>query len=280
MLSNKRELANGKKYKEERFNRVEVMNNLARQDADFSKLSEYKDDGHAPLNLVQGSSAEDNVNVIYKYINDADIYKITQSQRQNDDWWQNDNRAYFTQDEIATFNYLYNTGNKEAAKTYYDNLVTTLNERMAENTGLKSTELAEDNPFGASAYSFLTNLQSTGGIVDDIGNKISGKPVDINSKNNIYSQTTQNMREVVGEEYASNWFNGAEIPIIGNVGKWLYDTAMSTGDSAINMAIGSAVGGAIGGAAGLSAGTTSKIVSAITSTIVGSEVATQNVIEA
>lgn len=279
MLSNKRELANGKKYKEERFNRVEVMNNLARQDADFSKLSEYKDDGHAPLNLVQGSSAEDNVNVIYKYINDADIYKITQSQRQNDDWWQNDNRAYFTQDEIATFNYLYNTGNKEAAKTYYDNLVTTLNERMAENTGLKSTEFAEDNPFGASAYSFLTNLQSTGGIVDDIGNKISGKPVDINSKNNIYSQTTQNMREVVGEEYASNWFNGAEIPIIGNVGKWLYDTAMSTGDSAINMAIGSAVGGAIGGAAGLSAGTTSKIVSAITSTIVGSEVATQNVIE-
>lgn len=177
-----------------------------------------------------------------------------------------DNRKYMTSDEQAKYNYLENTQGKDKAEEYFKVIEPELNKRMTASETQKAADFAEAEPVLASAQSIGYNVISGAGFVEDVGKTLSGQYIDTNSFLNLPS----NMRNTERQTVASN--------IDSDVGKWLYNTGMSAADSAVNIAISKGVG-SVAGAFGAGAETVNSIASNATSIIMGSQVATQTVIE-
>lgn len=186
---------------------------------------------------------------------------------------------YMTDDERKSIWYLYNTQGEEKAKEYYKALLRTLNKRMTQAVEQGNEEFVKNNGVGgailATAKSVGTNLLSGAGIVEDIIKNVSGERLDTNSVYHLNTRRTSAIRGAVAGEI--------ENPQLS----WVYQTGMSVADSAVNMAVSTAIGTLFGGeAGGAAAGVAETVsqaknaVSIISSIIMGSQVATQTVIEA
>lgn len=129
-----------------------------------------------------------------------------------------------TENEIATFNYIYATEGKEAAHQYYNYLLADLNYRQRLADEESWGQYAADNKLGASVLSVAMSpakgLSYLGQAVDYLED---GK-IDQNAAYNKISYIPSTIRAKVSE----NW---------GAVGSFAYQTGMSMADFLLNTAI-------------------------------------------
>lgn len=159
---------------------------------------------------------------------------------------------------------------KEAFKI----LKTLAEERAAREV---AKELPVISSVGTVAMAPARGIQGAISTIEDSGRVAKGETIDLFSPNKSLARSTRTIRGTVDKEYASKWFGGAEIPLVGNVGSALYNSTMSIGDNVVNMAVGAVVGKAAA-AAGASSAATNRIVSGLTSTLMASDATVNSII--
>ena len=223
---------------------------------DFAKNSKFV--GKEVSDVWEGIHLDlSNPDDVYRYINWPSGFKGA-----------NASVSWMNSDEISIYNYLYNTGKKEEALEYTKSIERRLNERNTNAITKGAQEYAKEHPFLASLKSVGTTLVSGGGVFEDIVKRLNDEPIDVNSPAHQFANETRAIRQTVGDS------------IDNEAGKFAYDTVMSAVDSAVVMALSYATGGAAGPALGASSSTVSSIVSTSSSLIMGSQVATNTVIDA
>lgn len=179
--------------------------------------------------------------------------------------------AYMTDDEVADYNYLYQTKGKEEAEKYLEYMGTELDARRAAGFSQWNSELAEKAPHLASAVSVPMNLASGVGLVgvglQNIRNQVTGeyKPINYYSPAmdaTVASTAIRGTRaQQLTDKYGTIQMDEKEHPLLSRIfnGKsWgdVYQLGMSMVDSAAAAGIGkgtglTAVGTALlGGSAG------------------------------
>lgn len=180
-----------------------------------------------------------------------------------------DNKRYMTDDEYKVYTYVYNTQGPEKAEEFFKSIEPELNKKMTEAQAQKEADLANSGLGGAivaSVKSLGYNFISGGGFIEDVVNYAAHKEVDTNSFLNLPANLSNAARQTVQKN------------IDNPVGQWIYGTTMSIADNAINMLVGKGVG-KVAGLAGASASTVNNVAANATSIIMGSQVATQTVID-
>ena len=188
-----------------------------------------------------------------------------------------DNKRYMTDDEYKVYTYVYNTQGPEKAEEFFKSIEPELNQRMTQAQAQKEYELGNEGFGGAvlaSLKSLGYNVISGGGFIEDVVNYATHNEIDTNSMLHMPSHLRDAERKGVSD------LIGEDNP----VGQWIYGTAMSVADNAINLAISKGIGkigGVVGNLGKLSAGaeTVNRISSTAASVIMGSQVATQTVID-
>ena len=190
---------------------------------------------------------------VYDYINNLEGARNQQHSRATIDR----DSPYFIYDhmkpeEIANYNYLYNTAGKEAANAYLEHLEYTLNQsRMAVTQG-NAALLANEAPVLASALSVPINLVSGIGALDVAGQNIvkgikemsTGEyagPIDYNRSAMNPTVTSSTIRSTVAQNIADRtgtiMLDESDHPVLSKIlnGKSLgdvYQLGMSMADSA------------------------------------------------
>ena len=104
-----------------------------------------------------------------------------------------------------------------------------------QNTSRKRVEKGGWSAAWENAKGLVTTpLRALNDISYAIGSAVSGD-VDIYSpliQDEIYYQT---VKDVTQKEYTSKWFDGYELPVVGNAGNLIYNTGMSVGENVVNM---------------------------------------------
>lgn len=227
-------------------------------------LEKYKD-----LQIIK--QREEKAAEYEKLANSPDFAELSKGEWNHID--ANDKMTYMTSEEQGIYNYLRNSGKEDEADEYINLIDRRLNERFTQANKEWAQNYATDHPWLASAMSLGSNLISGAGIVEDIGKRMVGEPIDVNSPMHYGANLTNALRSTVSDKY------------LGDVGVFGYDTVMSAADSAVNMAVASAIGGAVGavaetaGSAAASA-IAQKATSTTMSLVMGSQVATNTVIDA
>lgn len=158
--------------------------------------------------------------------------------------------ANMTDDERYTyFGLRAQEDGERKAQEYFDWLTKNgLSERRAEAQEKKNAEFAEEHPIAASIGSVGSNLWSgIGGVASAIGGMF-GMDVDENSPLFDATRSTQAVRQTVGNEIADKW--DFELPVVGNVGSFLYNTTMSILDNVAAVGLAGGITGNAGSAAG------------------------------
>lgn len=155
-------------------------------------------------------------------------------------------------EEIDTYNYIYNTEGEDAANEYLDYLEYTLNQRRAEGTRAMAQKMAAENPFLASLISVPINLTSGTGVIDvafqnlerNIHYAATGEysgPIDYNRDAMAGTVISSTIRKTRAEHYANKYgvikLNPEKHPVLSKIlnGKSLgdvYQLGMSMADSA------------------------------------------------
>ena len=213
---------------------------------------------------------------IYDYINDIDgtRKKIRESGDKNDGDAAIYNYSLMNEDEIAKYNYLYNTSGKKAANEYLAYLENDLKGRRQEEVAASNAAFATEHPHLADAYSVATNLVSGIGLLDIAGqNAVKGVkeavtgeyagPINYNSAamtpNTITTSIRQTRAQNIANKYGVIEINEEEHPIWSKVlnGKSfgdVYQLGMSMADSAaialLSPVLGSSGTVLLGGSAG------------------------------
>ena len=188
-----------------------------------------------------------------------------------------DNKKYMTDEEYSVYTYLLNNRREDDAEKFFNAIKPELNQRMTQAQAQKEYELGNEGFGGAvlaSLKSLGYNVISGGGIIEDVVNYATHNEIDTNSMLHMPSHLGDTDREGVSD------LIGEDNP----VGQWIYGTLMSVADNAINLAISKGIGkigGVVGNLGKLSAGaeTVNRISSTAASVIMGSQVATQTVID-
>lgn len=113
---------------------------------------------------------------------------------------------YMTEDEIATYNYLYASEGKKSAEDYLEYLAYYLDKQNMQRRAQEFSEFADEHPVTASLESVATSLASGAGLVDAAIQKgvagISGdyKPVNFNTAAMAPSVATQTIRGTVAQK--------------------------------------------------------------------------------
>ena len=153
---------------------------------------------------------------------------------------------YMDEDEIKTYNYLYNTEGKEAAGKYLDYIEYALNDRSTKRIAQSAAEMADRHPVVSSAASIPTNLVSGIGLADvawqNLKREFNGEyvPIDYNRGAMAPSVITSAIRGTVAQNIADSTgviaLDEEEHPYLGKIfnGKSLgdvYQLGMSMADS-------------------------------------------------
>jgi len=195
---------------------------------------------------------------LYDFINDIDGYRehIKNTSGPSRGYGEYEDYTRMNSDEIAMYNYLYNTKGQEGADEYLDALAPTLSQRSYDVREKVLTRMAKGNSALMSAVSvptaFVGNIMSGVDFADQtLRRALNGEAVDYNSAGQRAGAAAQILRSQVGEDIE----NDTDFTIGGkNVARFLYDTAMSGADSlAMNFLGGGAAGG--GALLGLGAAT-------------------------
>ena len=236
------------------------------QDAKYGGLSQEKDFAEESKRIdadrVRGLSGDLDYKIINNIDNERDIVASGLRTMQGGSNY-GKRLLQMTDDEIAAYNYLYNTQGKKAAKEYIEYLTPSLNAREMGDLQKHWENLAEEAPFIASVGSTLSNATSGLGFVDvsfqNARNIITGdyRPIDYNTPFMQPTVSTTTIRGTISENIADKTgrinIDPEKNPILASVfnGKSLgdvYQLGMSMMDS---VSVGYLPGGTIllGGAA-------------------------------
>ena len=220
-----------------------------RQRADFAEKSRYIPSGNGVLSVAKGANANTLMDhatgmyvdsgfadLEYDYVNRNERAKVYESsmgstsalkQTGMDTKWM----QKLTDDELAIYNYLYQTEGKDSASEYLDLMRGTLNQRQRAEEEAKWAKIAQEHPVLASGASVLLSplkaVSAIGQAVDYAGDR----KIDQNASYNRASYIGSAIRNQVTQEIQKNEKWGA----LGNFG---YQTAMSMGDFLMNGLVG------------------------------------------
>lgn len=136
--------------------------------------------------------------------------------------------AYMNEDEVRVYNYLYATEGKEKANAFLDEIEVMLTKRASDEQAQSIEKAIDEGGVGTSvAMSALSIPMNIGGGIFGAIDIIGGNPYGYFNQ---MSNQASAIRQSVGEniEEGTNWQIGNT-----NVSRFLYDTGMSIGDSAL-----------------------------------------------
>ena len=218
-----------------------------KNNADYETFSSAAEDKPtAGFGIGWGTSWWGKGDPVYDYINDIDGTR---------EKWNNPSTMghspysiydYMDEDEIKTYNYLYNTESKEAAGKYLDYIEYALNDRSTKRIAQSAAEMADKHPVVSSAASIPTNLVSGIGLADaawqNLKREFTGEyvPIDYNRGAMAPSVMTSAIRGTVAQNIADSTgviaLDEEEHPYLSKIfnGKSLgdvYQLGMSMADS-------------------------------------------------
>lgn len=209
---------------------------------DFAEKSQYKStaNGQEKFNAWSGTYSNSGFDdIAYDYINrneEARSRQMLSDIQSNASLLGLDNseRREMTDDEIATFNYLYaqDTANGDAehknAYAYIDYLTGDLNYRQRAKAEEEWAAYAKEHPVGSSAFSILESPLKGLSYLGQAADYLSDGEIDQNAGYNKFSYINSTIRNEVNTIVEDNW---------GGVGSFAYQTGMSMGDFLLNTAI-------------------------------------------
>lgn len=209
---------------------------------DFAEKSQYKStaNGQEKFNAWSGTYSNSGFDdIAYDYINrneEARSRQMLSDIQSNASMLGLDNseRREMTDDEIATFNYLYaqDTANGDAehknAYAYIDYLTSDLNYRQRAKAEEEWAAYAKEHPVGSSAFSVLESPLKGLSYLGQAADYLSDGEIDQNAGYNKFSYINSAIRNEVNTIVEDNW---------GGVGSFAYQTGMSMGDFLLNTAI-------------------------------------------
>ena len=212
------------------------------ENPDFAEKSQYKStaNGQEKFNAWSGTYSNSGFDdIAYDYINrneEARSRQMLSDIQSNASLLGLDNseRREMTDDEIATFNYLYaqDTANGDAehknAYAYIDYLTSDLNYRQRAKTEEEWAAYAKEHPVGFSAFSVLESPLKGLSYLGQAADYLSDGEIDQNAGYNKFSYINSAIRNEVNTIVEDNW---------GGVGSFAYQTGMSMGDFLLNTAI-------------------------------------------
>lgn len=209
---------------------------------DFAEKSQYKStaNGQEKFNAWSGTYSNSGFDdIAYDYINRNEKARSRQmlSDIQSNAsllGLDNSERREMTDDEIATFNYLYaqDSANGDAehknAYAYIDYLTGDLNYRQRAKAEEEWAAYAKEHPVGSSAFSVLESPLKGLSYLGQAADYLSDGEIDQNAGYNKFSYINSAIRNEVNTIVEDNW---------GGVGSFAYQTGMSMGDFLLNTAI-------------------------------------------
>lgn len=209
---------------------------------DFAEKSQYKStaNGQEKFNAWSGTYSNSGFDdIAYDYINrneEARSRQMLSDIQSNASLLGLDNseRREMTDDEIATFNYLYaqDTANGDAehknAYAYIDYLTGDLNYRQRAKAEEEWATYAKEHPVGSSTFSVLESPLKGLSYLGQAADYLSDGEIDQNAGYNKFSYINSAIRNEVNTIVEDNW---------GGVGSFAYQTGMSMGDFLLNTAI-------------------------------------------
>lgn len=209
---------------------------------DFAEKSQYKStaNGQEKFNAWSGTYSNSGFDdIAYDYINrneEARSRQMLSNIQSNASLLGLDNseRREMTDDEIATFNYLYaqDSANGDAehknAYAYIDYLTSDLNYRQRAKAEEEWAAYAKEHPVGSSAFSVLESPLKGLSYLGQAADYLSDGEIDQNAGYNKFSYINSAIRNEVNTIVEDNW---------GGVGSFAYQTGMSMGDFLLNTAI-------------------------------------------
>ena len=205
---------------------------------DFAENSNYRSTyrGGEKFNAWSGTYTDSGFDdIAYDYINRNETAKKRQglSDLQSKASFlglDNSERGEMTDDEIATFNYLYATRSPEEAYAYIDYLTSDLNARQRETEAAKWAKYANESPVGASVLSVIESPLKGLSYVGQIADYASDGKIDQNEGYNKFSHINSAIRNEVSTTIEKGWG--------GKVGSYTYQLGMGMADFLFNTAIG------------------------------------------
>lgn len=214
----------------------------------------------------------------YDYINNIGNFRaqsdVQQAQGRGQDYGK---YAFMTDDEIGVYNYLYATQGKKAANAYLSDLEPELDKQWYTGTNRATTEALGKNAATRTLASAMTvaaqptrTITSMIAMADDAVRTAKGQEINPYSKWRQASNITQELRADTSQHIEE-----ANPGMGGKVGSFVYNTAMSAADSAMNALVAKGIGEAVG----LTGDTLMKATNILGSALMSSEVASLSIAE-
>ncbi|MBE5873778.1 MAG: hypothetical protein E7287_05135 [Lachnospiraceae bacterium] len=143
------------------------------------------------------------------------------------------------EEEVGYYNYLYATEGKEAAEKYLDDIKVMLNKRATDSQAQEMEKAADESVLNSALMSLVSIPMNVGSgfysAPETISELLTGE-VNPFSTNDALSNASAAIRKSVGEniEESATGLFGKEF-LGQNVGRFLYDTSMSIGDSMLGV---------------------------------------------
>lgn len=241
--------------------------------ADILKASDYAElskSGESKRTIF-GDARYDYINNIGNFRAQSDVQQV---QGRGQDYGK---YAFMTDEEVGVYNYLYATQGKKAANSYLSDLEPELDKQWYTGTNRATTEALGKNAATRTLASVATvaaqptrTVTSMIAMADDAIRTAKGQEINPYSKWRQASNITQDLRADTSQHIEET-----NPGMGGKVGSFVYNTAMSAADSAMN----SLVAKGFGEAVGLSGDTLMKATNILGSALMSSEVASQSIAE-
>ena len=188
--------------------------------------------------------------------------------------------------EEKTIYYLYNKKGKDAVEDYLEYISPELNKRLTTKNVTKAQELAKNNPALASLISHATSTAKGAAVGNAISSLYKGEDIDVYGGDYQLSHITNAIRGQIQNDIVESTKNTPVLKQLNkvtsfvgvdNIPAFIYSSATSAIDSAINFALAK---GMASGLSGLSGEALNKVISEATSLLMGSQVAQDSIIDA
>lgn len=214
----------------------------------------------------------------YDYINNIGNFRaqsdVQQAQGRGQDYGK---YAFMTDDEIGVYNYLYATQGKKAANAFLSDLEPELDKQWYTGTNRATTEALGKNAATRTLASAMTvaaqparTITSMIAMADDAVRTAKGQEINPYSKWRQASNITQDLRADTSQHIEET-----NPGMGGKVGGFVYNTAMSAADSAMNALVAKGIGEAVG----LTGDTLMKATNILGSALMSSEAASLSIAE-
>lgn len=235
--------------------------------SDYTKLSKS---GESKRKLF-GDARYDYINNIGNFRAQSDVQ---QAQGRGQDYGK---YAFMTDDEIGVYNYLYATKGKKAANAFLSDLEPELDKQWYTGTNRATTEALGKNAATRTLASAMTvaaqptrTITSMIAMADDAVRTAKGQEINPYSKWRQASNITQDLRADTSQHIEET-----NPGMGGKVGSFVYNTAMSAADSAMNALVAKGIGEAVG----LTGDTLMKATNILGSALMSSEAASLSIAE-